>query len=85
VYTRKGNDLHYTARLPLIEALMGTTLTVTTLDSRKLTISILEVIHPTSIRSISGEGMPRSNGNGNGDLLIHFDIGTHSQLCVNGY
>jgi DnaJ-class molecular chaperone len=43
-YKREGNDLHHTATLPLVKALTGTSLNLTTLDNRVLNVSINEVI-----------------------------------------
>lgn len=38
VFAREGNDLVYTARLPLVDALCGATVRLTTLDGRQLTV-----------------------------------------------
>lgn len=38
VFEREGNDLIHTAKLPLVDALCGATIKVTTLDSRPLTV-----------------------------------------------
>jgi DnaJ-class molecular chaperone len=46
-FKREGNDLVYTARLPLVEALTGTAVRMTLLDGRSLTIAVPEVISPT--------------------------------------
>ena len=38
VFTREGNDLVYTAKLPLVDALCGATVRLTSLDGRQLTV-----------------------------------------------
>ncbi len=38
VFEREGNDLTHTARLPLVDALCGATIKLTTLDGRPLTV-----------------------------------------------
>lgn len=45
-FQRDGNDLIYKARVPLLQALLGTTVNVTTLDGRNLTIPVPAVITP---------------------------------------
>lgn len=45
-FKRDGNDLIYKARVPLLQALLGTTVNLTTLDGRNLTIPVPAVITP---------------------------------------
>ena len=33
-----------------------------------------EIINPQTERVIEGRGMPKEDGNGNGDLVVKFDI-----------
>ena len=57
------------------QALVGTTLTVPTLDGRKVPLRISEVIKPTSTRRIQGEGLPfPKQPTRKGDMIIEFDI-----------
>lgn len=42
-FQREGNDLIYTRRLPLADALCGTTVSLTTLDGRPLSVPVKEV------------------------------------------
>ncbi|KAK9860385.1 hypothetical protein WJX84_006628, partial [Apatococcus fuscideae] len=75
VFTREGNDLHYTYRLPLADALCGPTMRVPTLDGRQLDVVMEGVAHPHAVKVVRGEGMPISKSPGTkGDLRIHFDI-----------
>ena len=43
MFKREGNDLVYTARLPLADALCGTTINLTHLDGRPLSVPVQEV------------------------------------------
>ena len=43
LFKREGNDLVYTHRLPLVDALAGTTLSLTHLDGEQIRIPINEV------------------------------------------
>ncbi|CAK9150996.1 unnamed protein product [Ilex paraguariensis] len=58
VFTRDGNDLVVTQKIPLADALTGYTARLTTLDGRNLTIPINNVIHPNYKEVVRGEGMP---------------------------
>lgn len=74
-FSRDGNDLVHKVRLPLADALGGTTLTIPTLDGRSLPVPITEVVSPSTTKTIRGEGMPVSKTPGSkGDLKISFDI-----------
>lgn len=75
LFKREGNDLHYTHRLPLADALCGPTMHVQTLDGRQLDVVMEGVAHPNAVKVVRGEGMPISKAPGTrGDLRIHFDI-----------
>mmetsp|Transcript_3911 Transcript_3911/g.3328 ORF Transcript_3911/g.3328 Transcript_3911/m.3328 type:complete len:128 (-) Transcript_3911:157-540(-) len=83
-FKRKGNDLIYTARIKLVDALCCTPLEITTLDFRHLHIALDQIITPNYVKKISNEGMPKQNveidaKNFNkplpkGDLYIKFNI-----------
>ena len=49
MFKREGNDLVYTARLPLADALCGTTVNLTHLDGRPVSIPVQEVSFDTSL------------------------------------
>lgn len=72
-FKREGNDLVYTHRLPLRDALCGSTLNLLTLDSRTLSVPLYgEPLTPHSVRIVRGEGMPTKGTKG--CLRIRFDI-----------
>ena len=74
-FTRAGNELQWEARVPLVEALTGATVQLTTLDGRLLSIPIPEIIVPGYQKLIPGEGMPSSkNPQLRGDLRLKFQI-----------
>ncbi|RWR73685.1 dnaJ subfamily B member 4 [Cinnamomum micranthum f. kanehirae] len=83
VYKRDGNDLVMNRRIPLVDALTGTTLKLTALDGRKLTIPIENVISPGYEMILPDEGMtilkqPWKKGN----LRIKFDVKFPSRLTA---
>jgi DnaJ-class molecular chaperone len=70
--------------LTLVQALNAEPVKITTLDDRKLTITMDEIISPQTVKVVKAEGMPifdKANPLNNvlfkekkGDLYIKFDI-----------
>jgi len=74
-FTRDGSDLKYKCKISLKEALTGTSAQIPTLDGRRLPVSIRDVITPTTVRRIPGEGLPLPKSpSRKGDLIVDFDI-----------
>jgi DnaJ family protein A protein 2 len=76
---REGANLVMTKTITLLEALTGYTLVFRHLDNRIIKASTSEIISPTHIMKIAGEGMPKLNETGgpsgdHGDLIIHFIV-----------
>uniref|UniRef100_A0A8C9FSS2 Chaperone DnaJ C-terminal domain-containing protein n=1 Tax=Pavo cristatus TaxID=9049 RepID=A0A8C9FSS2_PAVCR len=58
-----------------LQALIGCTVDVRTLDGRLLSIPINDIVHPTYCKAVPGEGMPLlEDPRRRGDLLIHFNV-----------
>ena len=77
------NDLIYIHEITLAQALNGDPVRLTTLDNRKIAISIDEIISPSTVKVVPGEGMPiydkdlskcRGNKIKKGDLYIKFNV-----------
>ncbi|XP_040380061.1 dnaJ homolog subfamily B member 13-like [Oryza brachyantha] len=73
-FKRDKDDLIYTHKISLVEALIGCTVQLTTLDGRNLTVPVKSVISPTYEEVVKGEGMPTKEPNKKGDLRIKFQI-----------
>jgi len=84
-FKRKENDLVYSAKYSLLQALTSEPVILTTLDGRKLYVPLDEVISPKSVKLVKGEGMPIYNKDEfkvehfgkpqqKGDLFIKFEI-----------
>ena len=79
-FTRDGNDLIVTQKLPLVEALTGDggKKTIEHLDGRKLQVRVPSgVVKPGQQTTITGEGMPaRKEGqvHKKGDLIVKWEI-----------
>lgn len=76
IYTRNGDDLEFTASVPLSRALVGCSVEVPTLDERNISIPINDIIHPEYVKIVSNEGMPvfGSKNKEKGNLVIRFQI-----------
>jgi len=75
VFQREGNNLVYTAHISLRQALTNPKIELASLDGRRLSIQVNNVISPDYIETVKGEGMPISKSPGSkGDLLIKFVI-----------
>ncbi|GFR57497.1 DnaJ-like protein subfamily B member 4 [Elysia marginata] len=75
LFSREGSDLRYKVRLPLRDALCGATIQVPTLTSRKIPLTLTEVIKPNTAKRIKGEGLPfPKSPSQRGDLLVEFNV-----------
>lgn len=74
-FTRDGSDIRYKARIPLRDALCGTTISIPTLSGRKIPLQLNEVIKPNTVKRIPGEGLPLpKNPSQKGDLIVEFNV-----------
>ncbi|KQK07882.1 hypothetical protein BRADI_2g38210v3 [Brachypodium distachyon] len=74
-FKRDGNDLVYTHKISLVEALTGCVIQLTTLDGRSLAIPVKSVVSPTYEEVVQGEGMPiTKEPSKKGNLRIKFQI-----------
>ncbi|XP_022136157.1 dnaJ homolog subfamily B member 4 [Momordica charantia] len=75
VFKRDGNDIIMNHRVSLAEALGGTTVSLTTLDGRNLSIPVSDIVSPGYELVVAKEGMPIVREPGNrGDLKIKFEV-----------
>jgi DnaJ-class molecular chaperone len=75
VFTRRGDDLEIELHISLLEALVGFTRNVTHLDDRVLSLHRAEIVSPSTLWRLRGQGMPVRNVTGTfGDLLVRFVV-----------
>ena len=76
VYRRDGNDLRYTARISLREALTSSIrVPIPTIDHEVIPLELKEIVNPKTEKRIPGKGFPISKSPGQrGDLVVNFDI-----------
>ncbi|CAH1114317.1 unnamed protein product [Psylliodes chrysocephalus] len=74
-FVRDGNNLIMTVTVSLEEALLGTTVTVKTVDHRTIRIPITDVISPGYEKIVDNEGMPiLEQYPDKGNLIIKFNV-----------
>jgi len=85
IFTRDGTNLKYTYKIPLREALCGSTLQIPTLDGKKVGLNCSgEVLKPTTVKRLQGYGLPfPKEPHRKGDLLVSFEVLFPDQLSAN--
>lgn len=75
IFQRNGDDLEFTATVPLSRALVGCSIEVPTLDGREISVPINDIIHPKYTKVVKKEGMPiYKEPCSRGNLIIKFDL-----------
>lgn len=77
--TREGNNVIYELHISFIDAVLGTTVDVPTLDG-KTKIKLKPGTQGGEIQRLKGKGFPSINSYGKGDQLIHINIWTPKHL-----
>lgn len=70
LYSLDGYDLTITRQIKLTEAILGTTVSIPTLEGKELNLRVpAGTNHKTKMR-LPGQGLPKMKGGGNGDLYV---------------
>lgn len=78
-FERRGDDLHCTIELPMTAAALGTVATVETFDGPQ-EIDVRPGTHSGSTITLKGLGVGRLQRTGRGNLHVHLDIHTPTDL-----
>src|SRR5262249_45504221 len=70
---RDGDDLVAVVGLTMVDAAIGTTVTVPAADG-EIEVEIPPGVQPGDVRVIRGKGMPNLSGGRRGDLRVHLDV-----------
>ena len=74
-FTRRRNDLHFTQRLTLLQALTGFDVAVRQLDGREVRVQSSEITPHGHVTKVKGEGMPQHTvPSQRGDLYVRFEV-----------
>lgn len=76
---REGDNLHYDLYISFSEAALGTSKEIDTVTG-KVRIKIDEGVQSGKILRLRNKGIPRINGYGSGDLLVHVNVWTPKSL-----
>jgi len=73
-FTRDGDNLYKTIEIPLVDALVGFSKTLTHVDGKTFNIKVPGVVECDHVMRAAGKGMPRRSGRGFGDLYLTFEV-----------
>ncbi|WP_084077961.1 molecular chaperone DnaJ [Demequina sp. NBRC 110057] len=79
VFERRGDDLHCTLEVPMTAAALGATMTVDTFDGDQA-VEVRPGTHAGSTVKLKGLGVGRLQRSGRGDLHVHLDVQTPTDL-----
>ncbi len=74
VFSSENLDLHVNHELKLTEALLGTTVSIPTIDERQLSLKIPPGTKPGTKMRLAGHGLPDMKGGKKGDLYVRIQI-----------
>lgn len=80
IFVRDGDDLHCTVQVPMVDAALGTTVTVDAILDGLTEISIPPGTQPGSVTTMRGHGMPHLRSGVRGDLHAHVEVVVPSRL-----
>lgn len=82
VFERRGNDLIVKKEVGLLSLLLGARIETPTISGSKLKVEVPPDFDLRNNLKIPGEGMPRFNGSGRGDLILELKVKTPKRLSA---
>ncbi|ORA39964.1 molecular chaperone DnaJ [Mycobacterium aquaticum] len=80
IFVRDGDDLHCTVSVPMVDAALGTTVTVTGILDGDTEITVAAGTQPGAVTTLRGHGMPHLRSGVRGDLHAHVDVVVPTRL-----
>ena len=80
VFVRDGEDLHCTIRVPMVDAALGTSVSVDAIIDGPTTITVDPGTQPGAVSVLRGHGMPKLRSGIRGDLHAHLEVVVPSRL-----
>ncbi|MDO4631029.1 MAG: molecular chaperone DnaJ [Corynebacterium sp.] len=74
IFSREGDNLHLTVHVPMVDAALGSTVSVKSLDGNPIEFTIPAGTQPADRLVVSGKGMPRLRAESHGDMIAHVDV-----------
>jgi molecular chaperone DnaJ len=90
LFKRRGDDILYGVGLTMVQATLGVTLTVSTLDGEE-EVSFAPGTQPGEVKTLRGKGVQHLNGHGRGDqeilvsVLIPHDLDEEQQRLLQDF
>lgn len=81
-FKRDVQDLFYDANISMVDAVLGKTIVIPTLDGTEK-ITIEQGTQPNSIMKLKGKGVPNTGGKTRGDLYVRFVVNIPTKLDKN--
>ncbi len=79
VFERSGVDLHATVHVPVVVAALGGSVPFDTLDDER-DLPIAVGTQSGTVLTLKGLGVPKLRGRGRGDLYVHVQVDTPTEL-----
>jgi molecular chaperone DnaJ len=79
-FVRDGEDLHCTITVPMVDAALGTTVSVEGILEGPTEITIAPGTQPAAVTTLRGHGMPRLRSDVRGDLHAHIEVTVPAKL-----
>lgn len=79
-YKHKGHDLYVNREIKLTEAILGTKISVPTVDGKQLSLTIPPGTQHKRKMRLSGHGIPHMKGGGAGDLYVVINVKVPKKL-----
>ena len=81
-FVRKNQDLIFTKKISIFEALAGFTFYIENLENENLEININEIVNKDTVKVIQNQGMPYKNKNKYGNIIVFFDIEYPNSITI---
>ncbi|KAA0083489.1 molecular chaperone DnaJ [Mycolicibacterium sp. P9-64] len=82
IFIRDGDDLHCTVSVPMVDAALGTSVSVDAIIDGPTEITIAAGTQPGSVVTLRGHGMPHLRSGVRGNLHAHVEVVVPSRLDV---
>jgi molecular chaperone DnaJ len=80
VFIRDGDDLHCTVSVPMVDAALGTNVTIDAILDGPTEVTIPPGTQPGSVVPLRGHGMPHLRTGARGDLHVHVEVMVPTRL-----
>lgn len=80
LFKRDGNNLYIKKQVKLTEAILGTTIQVSTLEGKNLSVKIPPGVQSHAKMRVKGHGLPSFRGGGRGDLFVEVVVKIPKQM-----